>query len=85
MTDETFDPLNPAQHVYSRYTQDSSSRAEKILSKVNVSSCSFLTLAYYITLAILSQQDGYALTYASGIAAVYAVGRPARIVRSTRY
>ncbi|KAJ3534940.1 hypothetical protein NM688_g7052 [Phlebia brevispora] len=45
------DAWNPDRHVYSRYTQASSTRAEKVLSKVN---------------------DGYALTYASGLAASYA-------------
>ncbi|EJD01392.1 cystathionine gamma-synthase [Fomitiporia mediterranea MF3/22] len=30
-----FDPLNPVRHVYSRYTQDNSTRAEKILSEIN--------------------------------------------------
>ncbi|KAK7695477.1 hypothetical protein QCA50_000113 [Cerrena zonata] len=45
------DPWNPERHVYSRYTQDVSTRAEKILSKIN---------------------QGYALTYASGLASAYA-------------
>ncbi|EEB96462.1 hypothetical protein MPER_04401 [Moniliophthora perniciosa FA553] len=45
------DSRNPKRHVYSRYTQDISTRAEHILSKIN---------------------DGYALTYASGLAACYA-------------
>ncbi|KAI0082589.1 cystathionine gamma-synthase [Panus rudis PR-1116 ss-1] len=48
---QDLDPWNPERHVYSRYTQDVSTRAEKILSKVN---------------------QGYALTYASGLAASYA-------------
>ena len=33
----TFDPLNPVENIYSRYTQDNSTRAERILSKINVS------------------------------------------------
>ncbi|ESK97654.1 cystathionine gamma-synthase [Moniliophthora roreri MCA 2997] len=45
------DSRNPKRHIYSRYTQDISTRAEHILSKIN---------------------DGYALTYASGLAACYA-------------
>jgi cystathionine beta-lyase/cystathionine gamma-synthase len=55
------DLRNPTQHVYSRYTQQVSTRAEHILSKIN---------------------DGYALTYASGLAASYAAlvfFRPKRI------
>lgn len=44
-------PLNPQRHVYSRYTQNVSTRAEKVLSKIN---------------------QGYALTWASGLAASYA-------------
>ncbi|TDL29400.1 cystathionine gamma-synthase [Rickenella mellea] len=32
---DLLDPLNPSRHVYSRYTQDVSHRAEKILSKIN--------------------------------------------------
>ncbi|KAK7031082.1 hypothetical protein VNI00_013686 [Paramarasmius palmivorus] len=46
------DPRNPSRHVYSRYTQDISTRAEHVLSKIN---------------------DGYAMTFASGLAASYAV------------
>ncbi|GJE84420.1 cystathionine gamma-synthase [Phanerochaete sordida] len=42
---------DPERHVYSRYTQEVSTRAERVLSKIN---------------------DGYALTYASGLAASYA-------------
>ncbi|GBE79576.1 Uncharacterized trans-sulfuration enzyme [Sparassis crispa] len=49
--DHDFDPLNPINHVYSRYTQNVSSRAEKVLSKIN---------------------GGYAITFASGLAASYA-------------
>ncbi|KAF8165442.1 Cys/Met metabolism PLP-dependent enzyme-domain-containing protein [Crassisporium funariophilum] len=45
------DMRNPSRHVYSRYTQQISTRAEQILSRVN---------------------DGFALTYASGLAASYA-------------
>ncbi|CAL1701385.1 unnamed protein product [Somion occarium] len=45
------DPWNPDRHVYSRYTQDVSTRVERILSKIN---------------------QGYALTYASGLASAYA-------------
>ena len=39
--DEMFDPVNfrdPTRHVYSRYTQDVSTRAEHVLSKINVKS-----------------------------------------------
>ncbi|KAJ7744539.1 Cys/Met metabolism PLP-dependent enzyme-domain-containing protein [Mycena maculata] len=42
------DYRNPSRHVYSRYTQDNSTRAEHILSEIN---------------------DGFALTYSSGLAA----------------
>ncbi|KAK7049604.1 hypothetical protein VNI00_005635 [Paramarasmius palmivorus] len=49
LTDVDF--RNPKRHVYSRYTQDISTRAEHILSKIN---------------------DGYAITYASGLAACFA-------------
>ncbi|KAL0949721.1 hypothetical protein HGRIS_009761 [Hohenbuehelia grisea] len=45
------DPRNPTRHVYARYTQQVSTRAEHILSKIN---------------------EGFALTYASGLAASYA-------------
>ncbi|KAF9568962.1 cystathionine gamma-synthase [Agrocybe pediades] len=45
------DMRNPTRHVYSRYTQDVSTRAEHILSKIN---------------------EGFALTYSSGLAASYA-------------
>ncbi|KAF9006477.1 cystathionine gamma-synthase [Cyathus striatus] len=45
------DLRNPQRHIYSRYTQNVSTRAEHILSEIN---------------------DGYALTYASGLAASYA-------------
>lgn len=45
------DLRNPGRHVYSRYTQQVSTRAEHILSRIN---------------------NGYALTYASGLAASYA-------------
>ncbi|KAG6918921.1 hypothetical protein DXG01_010576 [Tephrocybe rancida] len=48
---QSFDMRNPPRHVYSRYTQQVSTRAEHILSRIN---------------------DGYALTYASGLAASYA-------------
>ena len=33
---EAFDEWNPSQHIYSRYTQNVSSRAERVLSKINV-------------------------------------------------
>ncbi|KAH9940579.1 cystathionine gamma-synthase [Amylocystis lapponica] len=45
------DAFAPSRHFYSRYTQNVSTRAEKVLSKIN---------------------DGYALTYASGLASAYA-------------
>ncbi|KZT24433.1 cystathionine gamma-synthase [Neolentinus lepideus HHB14362 ss-1] len=48
---DVFDLLNPSRHLYSRYTQGVSSRAEKVLSDIN---------------------GGYAITYASGLAACYA-------------
>ncbi|KAG6837547.1 hypothetical protein H0H93_007728 [Arthromyces matolae] len=48
---ESFDMRNPPRHIYSRYTQQVSTRAEHILSRIN---------------------HGYALTYASGLAAAYA-------------
>ncbi|KAF8719148.1 hypothetical protein AX14_011406, partial [Amanita brunnescens Koide BX004] len=44
------DLRNPARHIYSRYTQQISTRAEQVLSRIN---------------------HGYAITYASGIAACY--------------
>ena len=34
---EGFDVRNPERHIYSRYTQDISTRAERVLSKINVS------------------------------------------------
>ncbi|TBU33245.1 cystathionine gamma-synthase [Dichomitus squalens] len=46
-----FDAWDPERHVYSRYTQGVTARAERILSKIN---------------------DGYAITYASGLSASYA-------------
>ncbi|KAF7790899.1 hypothetical protein EIP86_001857 [Pleurotus ostreatoroseus] len=61
------DPWDPDRHVYSRYTQATSSRAERVLSKIN---------------------DGYALTYASGLAASYAAlvhTKPKRIAISGGY
>lgn len=48
---DVFDLLNPPRHIYSRYTQGVSSRAEKVLSHIN---------------------GGFAITYASGLAACYA-------------
>ncbi|KII94743.1 hypothetical protein PLICRDRAFT_148897 [Plicaturopsis crispa FD-325 SS-3] len=62
-----FDPRNPTSHIYSRYTQDNSTRAEHILSKIN---------------------QGYALTYASGLAASYAAivyYQPKRIAITAGY
>ena len=35
-TIEDWDPRNPSRHLYSRYTQDVSTRVERILSKINV-------------------------------------------------
>ncbi|GJE96512.1 cystathionine gamma-synthase [Phanerochaete sordida] len=32
---ETFDPRDPERHVYSRYTQETSTRAERVLSRIN--------------------------------------------------
>ncbi|KAI0921302.1 hypothetical protein AcW1_004678 [Taiwanofungus camphoratus] len=49
--EEDLDFWNPNRHLYSRYTQSVSTRAEKVLSKIN---------------------GGYAITYASGLAASYA-------------
>jgi len=48
---EELNAWSPDRHVYSRYTQNVSTRVEKVLSKIN---------------------QGYALTYASGLAASYA-------------
>ncbi|KAF9075940.1 Cys/Met metabolism PLP-dependent enzyme-domain-containing protein [Rhodocollybia butyracea] len=45
---------NPSRHVYSRYTQETSTSVEHILGKV---------------------LDGYAVTYASGLAACFAVNK----------
>ncbi|KAK2466138.1 hypothetical protein APHAL10511_001780 [Amanita phalloides] len=50
LADLEADLRNPLYHVYSRYTQPVSTRAEKILSRIN---------------------HGYAITYASGLAACY--------------
>ena len=36
VTEEGIDFRNPSRHVYSRYTQDVSTRAEHILSEINV-------------------------------------------------
>ncbi|KAF9482495.1 cystathionine gamma-synthase [Pholiota conissans] len=55
------DLRNPDRHVYSRYTQQVSTRAEHILSRIN---------------------DGFAVTYSSGLSASYAAlvfFRPKRI------
>jgi len=47
-----WDPLKPeTKHIYARYTQNVSTRAEKVLSEIN---------------------NGYALTYSSGLASSYA-------------
>ncbi|KAI0091916.1 cystathionine gamma-synthase [Irpex rosettiformis] len=65
--DDEADPRNPANHVYSRYTQPTSTRAEHVLSKIN---------------------KGYALTYASGLAASYAAmvySKPKRIAITGGY
>ena len=60
---------NPSRHVYSRYTQSVSSRAERVLSKINVGTTPhMLLLPVHVEL-----QNGYAITFASGIAAAYAV------------
>ncbi|KAI9056905.1 cystathionine gamma-synthase [Trametes sanguinea] len=48
---EKYDMWNPDRHVYSRFTQNVSSRVERVLSKIN---------------------DGYAITFASGLAASHA-------------
>ncbi|CCM04816.1 uncharacterized protein FIBRA_07009 [Fibroporia radiculosa] len=64
---EDFDFRNPTRHIYSRYTQNISTRAEHVLSKIN---------------------GGYAMTYASGLAASYAAlvyFRPKRIAISGGY
>ena len=34
---EEFDQWNPTRHIYSRYTQSVNTRAERVLSKINVS------------------------------------------------
>ncbi|KAH7889549.1 cystathionine gamma-synthase [Phlebopus sp. FC_14] len=47
---ESLGAMKSDRHIYSRYTQDVSSRAEQVLSKVN---------------------QGYAITYASGLAAAF--------------
>lgn len=62
-----FDFRNPSRHVYSRYTQEISTRAEHILSTIN---------------------EGYALTYASGLASTYAAlvfYKPKRVAISGGY
>ncbi|EMD40651.1 hypothetical protein CERSUDRAFT_111233 [Gelatoporia subvermispora B] len=48
---DQLDAWSAKRHIYSRYTQNVSSRAEKVLSKIN---------------------QGYAVTYASGLAAAFA-------------
>ncbi|KAF8640123.1 hypothetical protein AX17_001359 [Amanita inopinata Kibby_2008] len=67
LTSDDVDFRNPSQHVYSRYTQQISTRAEHILSRIN---------------------HGYAITYASGLAACYAAlvfFRPKRIAIGDGY
>ncbi|TFK83495.1 cystathionine gamma-synthase [Polyporus arcularius HHB13444] len=62
-----FDMWNPARHVYSRYTQSVSTRAERVLSKIT---------------------NGYAITFASGIAASHAAliySHPKRIAVTGGY
>ncbi|THH02452.1 hypothetical protein EW026_g449 [Hermanssonia centrifuga] len=64
---DDLDAWNPSRHVYSRYTQGSTTRVEKVLSKIN---------------------GGYAVTYASGLAASYAALvhlRPKRIAITGGY
>ncbi|KAG1834354.1 Cys/Met metabolism PLP-dependent enzyme-domain-containing protein [Suillus subalutaceus] len=59
--------MDPEKHIYSRYSQDVTSRVEQILSKVN---------------------HGYAVTYASGLAAVFSAlvhFKPKRIAISRGY
>ncbi|KAF8076285.1 Cys/Met metabolism PLP-dependent enzyme-domain-containing protein [Lyophyllum atratum] len=61
------DLRNPTKHIYSRYTQQVSTRAEHILSRIN---------------------DGFALTYSSGLSASYAAlvfYQPKRIAISEGY
>ncbi len=72
------DLRNPTRHVYSRYSQQVSTRAEHILIRINLS---------YHVLYIASHQypfqDGFAVTYSSGLAASYSVC-PERIFRGLR-
>ena len=60
----------PTRHVYSRYTQPISTRVERVLSKVNV--CVILN-KNTLHISPNTVQQGYALTYSSGLAAGYAV------------
>ena len=73
---DELDPLDPVRHVYSRYTQDVSTRAELVLSKIH--KLDNVRVVYsQIPLRFIQffSQDkhAYAITYASGIAATYAV------------
>ncbi|KAI0650648.1 cystathionine gamma-synthase [Trametes meyenii] len=64
---EEFDTWNPTRHLYSRYTQNVSTRAERVLSKIN---------------------DGYAITFSSGLAASYAAlvyFKPKRVAITAGY
>jgi cystathionine gamma-synthase len=71
-----WDPLKPeTKHIYSRYTQNVSSRAEQVLSRINVRFC-FSNDLLDITLNYV--QNGYALTYSSGLASGYAVSSRAQ-------
>jgi cystathionine gamma-synthase len=70
--EEEFDPTNPSRHEYSRYSQNISTRAELVLGKINVRTH---PTAYQLPIRKLLKfsQGGYAMTYASGIAASFAV------------
>ena len=72
-----FDMWDPQRHVYSRYTQNVSSRVERVLSKINVSILASSSAEEHISNNhFIVLQEGYAVTYASGLAASYAVRFP---------
>ena len=59
----------PEYHVYSRLTQPVTTRVEAVLSQITV--CTWIEFVYK-TMRLSFYQKGHAITYRSGMSAVYA-------------
>lgn len=61
-----WNPQNPQRHIYSRATQNVTSRVETVIGNLHVCEAYFIYISRWLDI-----KDGFAITFASGLSAVY--------------